>query len=156
MAHLLQVISDFITSDPNLPVFELSHTELNKAIESEESILDNSKLEFIERSACSIITPSKDNYFDNETILMQFKRLFTMIRYSYALKNVDYRVDLLVDNATTHTKSNVDVNLFGKGINNSSPVQYLTWLDDNGVEQVILTEATFKEKLKGCSYYARS
>ena len=37
---------------------------------------------FIEKSATTIIISRKDKYFDNKIILRQFKRLFTIIRYS--------------------------------------------------------------------------
>lgn len=58
---------------------------------------------YITKTATCIITPSKDNYFDNEAILHQFEQLIFLMRFSKIFKEVDYRVDLLVDNATTHT-----------------------------------------------------
>ena len=37
------------------------------------------------------------------------------MKYSSIFQSVNYRVDILVDNATTHTKALVDVNMFNKG-----------------------------------------
>ncbi|RNA30240.1 hypothetical protein BpHYR1_014741 [Brachionus plicatilis] len=83
-----------------------------------------------------MITPKKDNYFDNETFLYQFRRLFTLFKYSEVLKASNFEIDLLVDNATTHTKVEIDVSLFAKGVNHSSPVEYLLWTVENGIERI--------------------
>lgn len=59
------------------------------------------------------------------------------MRYSEVFKAVDFRENLLVDNATTHTKTKVDVNYFSKEIDHSSTVEYLTWHDEKGEEQLL-------------------
>lgn len=90
-----------------------------------------------------MITPKKDNYFDNETILYQFRRLFTLFKYCEVLKASKFEIDLLVDNATTHTKVEIDVNLFAKGVNHSTPVEFLLWTDKNGIDRV--TDCYFRD-----------
>ena len=83
---------------------------------------DHDDLNFIESTATSIIIPTKDSYFTNDSILKQFERLMPLMQFSNAFKSVNCRVDILVDNATTHTKALVDVNMFAKGI-------LLTWIE---------------------------
>ncbi|CAF0879176.1 unnamed protein product [Brachionus calyciflorus] len=130
-----KMLSDFITSDPKLPIFKLGINEWEEAIKNEPWLEENSNNGFIERSATALIFPSKENYFDNTSILEQFKRLFTLIRYSSIFKSVNFRVDLLVDNATAHTKCQDDINLFAKSMNRSTPVEFLTWTYSEGNEE---------------------
>ena len=85
-------------------------------------LAQKSNLEFLPKSATSLITPTKDNYFTNDSIYEQFSRLFILIKYSDFFKKLDFRIDLVVDNATTHTKKHVDVNMFAMNINKSCPV----------------------------------
>ncbi|CAF1121717.1 unnamed protein product [Brachionus calyciflorus] len=125
------MLSDFITSDPKLLIFELGLNEWEEAIKKEPWVEENSKI----RSATAIISQSKENYFDNTSILEQYKRLISLIKYSSIFKSVNFRVDLLVDNATTHTKCQVDINLFAKSMNRSTPVEFLTWTKSEGNEE---------------------
>ena len=45
-------------------------------------------------------------------------------------------MDILVDNATTHTKALVDISMFAKGTNRACPVSEIKWFE-NGVEKSI-------------------
>lgn len=151
------MISDFLTSDLNMPVFVLSEEEWERAISEEKWLVSENRLNFLEKSATSIITPSKDSYFDNDSILEQFKRLFTLMKYSETFRRVDYRVDLLVDNATTHTKRHIDVNMFSKGINKSCPVDYLKWEENSVVKTVdcFYRRGDLEGKSKGLFYLCK-
>jgi hypothetical protein len=77
-----------------------------------------------------LISPGKDNYLDNEAIIEQFKRLFTLMNYSEIIIRNGFRVDLLVDNATTHTKALIDISMFAKSINRACPVNEIKWFLD--------------------------
>ncbi len=70
-----------------------------------------------------------------------------MIKYSRIFQSVNYRIDLLVDNATTHTKTHLDLRMFCKNANKSCPVEQLKWMV-NGEE--IVVDCFFKRgDLKG-------
>ncbi|CAF0889985.1 unnamed protein product [Brachionus calyciflorus] len=46
-----KMASDFITSDPSVPIFELSDCDWNAAIVNEPWLMETSNLEFLEKSA---------------------------------------------------------------------------------------------------------
>ena len=52
------------------------------------------------------------------------------------MKSVKYRIDILVDNATTHTKALSDVSMFGKSPGTACSVNKLKWIE-NGIEKTI-------------------
>jgi hypothetical protein len=56
------------------------------------------------------------------------------MKYSAIFKAVNYRVDVLVDNATTHTKALVDVSIFNKSIDTHCGVNKLYWINENNEE----------------------
>ena len=125
------MIGDFIVSHPGMTTFALTNEEWNNAIKESPDLLQDDDMNFLPKTATSIITPSKESYFDNDCILKQFQRLIILMRFSEIFQQVDFRVDLIVDNATTHTKALVDVSMFGKSINTASPVEELFWYDEN-------------------------
>ena len=55
--------------------------------------------------------------------------MLTLIRYSNICKEAKYSIDIMIDNATTHTKSNVDVFSFSKKSNTQCSVDVLKWVD---------------------------
>ena len=74
------------------------------------------------------------------------------MRFSEIFKSVNFRVDLLVDNATTQTKAEIDINMFSKGINKANPVEFLRWTDGSNNEQVVyyyFRRGDLKDKSKG-------
>ncbi|CAF1133361.1 unnamed protein product [Brachionus calyciflorus] len=109
------MLSDFIIAEKSFSLFELNDEEWEEALKNEPILNKESQLGFLSKSATSIITPSKDKYFNNESIHEQFS---------------------LVDNATTHTKKYVDANMFALNINKSCPVEYLVWNDDKGNHKI--------------------
>ncbi len=58
------------------------------------------------------------------------------MKYSEIFIRNGFRVDLLVDNATTHTKALIDISMFAKSINRACPVNEIKWFE-NGVEKSI-------------------
>ena len=72
------------------------------------------------------------------------------MKYSQVFIDHGFRVDLLVDNATTHTKALVDISMFAKSANRACPITEINWLDENGNEN--RTDCYFKSgSLKGQS-----
>ena len=54
----------------------------------------------------------KDNYFNNEDILFQFKRFFLLLKYKKGYENFD--IEILVDNSRTHSTKLYDLNNINK------------------------------------------
>ncbi len=70
-------------------------------------------LNYYENSASSYIALDGTNYYNNETILAQFKRLFQLLEFKEDFK--DHDIEILVDNATSHTAKRYNINQFAKG-----------------------------------------
>jgi hypothetical protein len=131
-----RMVSDFIVCHPSMTTFFLTEKEWKRATEEHPELLEKGDLNFTPKTATSIITPGKDSYFDNEAVLTQFTRLLTLLRFSEIMKSVKYRIDILVDNATTHTKALSDVSMFGKSPGTACSVNKLKWIE-NGIEKTI-------------------
>jgi hypothetical protein len=105
------MVSDFLVAHPSGPFFFLSENQWLRAIQKYPSLLENNGIEYEERTCTASIIPGKDNYFDSETILEQFERLFQMIEfkdeYHYPVR---HDIEVLVDNATTHTAMTININ----------------------------------------------
>ena len=100
--------SSFLVQHPTEPLFRLSESEWKDAIHKYPDLEDQSNLDYQERSADAFIQPGKDNYFDNSTILSQFERPFKMLQFKKSFFN--HKIEIIVDNARTHTAVNYDVN----------------------------------------------
>lgn len=109
------------------PFFQLTQNEFELACLTYPELKENSNM-FYEREASAEIVLNGENYFDNETILEEFDRLFKMIQFSEALK--DHSIEILVDNATTHTSKKYSINDFRKAEGYNCPVDYIEWLDE--------------------------
>jgi len=94
-------------------IFEINEQEWNAAIK-EHPELDESQnqMSFFNRTASAWIEPGKDCYFNNEDILYQFERLFKLLKFKKAYEN--FEVEILVDNARTHTSKLYDLNNLNK------------------------------------------
>ena len=104
------MISDFLVSHPSGPFFYLNENELNKAIQKYPSLLNHKGVDYVEKTCTGSIIPGYDSYFSNETILDQFERLFQMLEFKEAYKGCE--IEIVVDNARTHTAQTVNINEF--------------------------------------------
>ena len=59
-----------------------------------------------------------------------------MMKYSQVFIDNGFKVDILVDNATTHTKALVDISMFSKSSNRACPLTEIKWFE-NGIEKSI-------------------
>lgn len=105
------MVSDFIVQHPSSPFFQLTSAEWEKALEIYPALLEDAQL-YLPRSATRFLELNGDNYFDNETILEQFERLFKLIQFKKEFAGHD--IELLVDNATTHTAKAYKISQFRK------------------------------------------
>ena len=107
----------------------MDETEWAECLKENPQLNDLSIVEYEPRSANAGTVPSKDTYFTNETICEQFERLFVMLKYKRILKN--HIIDLLVDNARTHTAKKYDLNLMSKKSGTNCPYETIEW-EENG------------------------
>lgn len=130
------MISDFLVQHPSGPFFQLTKTEWSAALRKYNSLLFDNSINFIERSATAHLNIGTDAYFDNDTVLCQFERLFQMLEFKEDFR--DHQIELVVDNATTHTKRLYNINDFGMRVGTRCPVDKIEYIDqENGVKRTV-------------------
>ncbi len=109
----------------------MSEKEYEQATRAYPSLLfDSSDLNYDGYSATAGINVGEQGYFDNETILHQFERLFQLLSFKKEYK--DHDIEIVVDNARTHSACEYNINEFRKGIGKNCPVHALEYLDHEG------------------------
>ena len=129
------MVSDFLVQHPDGPFFELSENEWERAIEKYRALATTDNVGYIPRTATASLSIGTDGYFDNETILCQFERLFQLIEFKEDYKN--RQIEILVDNARTHTAKSYSLQDFGKNIGTRCPVEQIEYVDDHGSRKVL-------------------
>ncbi len=86
------------------------------------------------RSATASIDIGVDSYFDNETILTQFERLFQLLEYKEAFQG--FAVEVVVDNSRTHTAKSHSVHDFSKSIGTQCKVDTIEYVE-NGQSKML-------------------
>ena len=81
------MISDFLVQHPSGSFFERSENEWKQAIEKYPSLTFSGDVNYLDRTATASINIGTDAYFDNDTILDQFERLFQMLEFKQEYKN---------------------------------------------------------------------
>jgi hypothetical protein len=81
-----------------------------------------------------------EHHFDSAAIGRQFERLIELFRFKRFFKN--HRIEIIIDNARTHTTRAYSLQGFGKSIGTRCPVNYIKYDDVNGVKQLINTHLT--------------
>jgi len=115
--------------------FELSENEWKQAIKKYKSLSADSDVKYRERTATASINIGTDAYFDNHTILNQFERLFQMLEFKQEYK--DNQIEIVVDNARTHTTKSYSLQEFGKNVGTRCPVEQIEYVDENGTIRII-------------------
>lgn len=150
------MISDFLVMHPSGPFFTLDSDEYKHAIEVYPDLRTADDINYIEQSATGLIDVGYDSYFDNTTILCQFERLFKMLRFKKQFQN--HEIEIIVDNATTHTAKPYSLTDFGKSIDTRCPVDTIEYIDTDGVVQTIdcyFKTGPFKGLSKGLLHIAK-
>ncbi|CAF5030387.1 unnamed protein product, partial [Rotaria sp. Silwood1] len=104
------MVSDFLVQHPSGPFFSLNDTEWKEAIKKYPTLDQINDVEYVERSVTASINIGTDYYFDNNTILEQFERLYQMLEFKKEFQNHD--IEIIVDNARTHTAKSYSLNDF--------------------------------------------
>ncbi|CAF3889700.1 unnamed protein product, partial [Rotaria sp. Silwood1] len=119
------MVSDFLVQHPSGPFFSLNDTEWKEAIKKYPTLDQINDVEYVERSVTASINIGTDYYFDNNTILEQFERLYQMLEFKKEFQNHD--IEIIVDNARTHTAKSYSLNDFGKSVGTRCPVEILVF-----------------------------
>ena len=72
---------DFLIQHPDGPFFELNEDEWQRAIEKYRTLASTDNIGYIPRTVTASLNIGIDGYFDKETILCQFERLFQLITF---------------------------------------------------------------------------
>jgi hypothetical protein len=107
------MVSDFIVAHPSGPFFNLSDAKWQKCILKYPNIVDLHGVHYDAKTCTVRIQPGAENYLCSETILAQFERLFQMLEFKKAFnKQLKHDIEIVVDNARTHTAQVVNINDF--------------------------------------------
>ena len=127
------MVSAFIVKHSVIDIFYLNESEWKTATEKHPGLLkQDTKLNYYDRSANAYIEPKKDHYFDNQTILKQFERLFIMLTFKKEFEK--HQIEIIVDNARTHTAKKYLLNLFNKKPGTNCVYKKIEWTDDDGID----------------------
>lgn len=144
------MVSDFLVQHPSGPFFELCEDEWKQATAKYKSLSIGSDVNYLSRTATASINIGTDAYFDNDTILEQFERLFQMLEFKQNYKG--NQIEIIVDNARTHTTKAYSLQEFGKNIGTRCPVEKIEYVDENGATKVVdcyFKYGVNKDKSKG-------
>ncbi|CAF1567259.1 unnamed protein product [Didymodactylos carnosus] len=119
----------------DLSFYELSENEWKQAVRKYQSLSFDGDVNYRDRTATASINIGTDAYFDNDTILGQFERLFQMREFKQEYK--DNQVEIIVGNARTHTAKSYSLQDFGKNVDTRCPVEQIEYVDENGVAKVV-------------------
>ena len=150
------MISDFLVQHPSGPFFSLSKEEYDQATQCYPDLLpDSIGLRYDGYSARAGINVGEQGYFDNDTILCQFERLFQLLQFKEEYQGHD--IEVVVDNARTHSAREYSINDFGKGVGTKCPVDAIEFVDHQG--QLVSVSCYFengehKGKSKGLLHLA--
>lgn len=127
------MFSGFIVAHENCVFFKLSDEEFKKASDKYPSLLKPT-LKYVENSCDGSMNPgaSQDGYFDNDSVLSQFERLFQMVEFKTEFNfPVKHDIEIVVDNARTHTAQAININEFRLHPGGNCPVNTIRWKDEN-------------------------
>ncbi len=107
------MVSDFLVAHPSGPFFSLSDDEMKKCIKKYPNIEVLNGVNYVNRTWIGSIQPGKDNYFNSDTVLIQFERLFQMLEFNSEFNEpAKLSIEIWVDNARTHTAQVININDF--------------------------------------------
>lgn len=129
------MVSDFLVQHPSGPYFRLSEEEWTNALQEFPDLSEDVGLRYERLSATAMAHIGIDSYFDNCLILQQFERLFRMLKHKKGYQN--HKIEILVDNARTHTAKEFSINDFGKGIGSRCPVSSIEFISSDNQREVL-------------------
>ncbi|CAF1221864.1 unnamed protein product [Rotaria sordida] len=127
--------SDFLVMHSSAPFFSLNCNEFKEALEKYPDLNNDTDIIYEERTASATLNIGGNSYFNNETILKQFERLFQLLRFKEDYKDHDFVC--LVDNARTHTAAEYTVDQFAMKPGGRCPVSTIEYVDNQNVRRII-------------------
>lgn len=128
------MLSELMVAHHECDLFRLSDEEFARALadypELQEDPAENIK--YFKNSATAYIEPKKDCYFDNDTLLKQFRRFFILLKYKTAF--TDHKFEVLVDNSTTNATKIYDITKLSKSPGTKCIYEAIEW-EKNGVKK---------------------
>ena len=109
-------------------IFSLNGDQYSRVLQVYPDLDEPTEIIYEKNHASTSIIVSRDNCFDNETILFQFERLFKLLRFKTAYRS--HNCFCLVDNAKTHTKTEIRLHDSGMKPSTRCPVDYTDFIDD--------------------------
>ena len=132
------MVSDFLVSHPTGPFFSLNDAEMNKCLLKYPDILEFHGVNYSTGTCTGSIQPGQDNYFNSETVLSQFERLFKMLEFKVDFNHpVKHDIEIVVDNSRTHTAHVVNINEFRLNPGGNCPVGTIQFTNNNGEHETI-------------------
>ena len=121
------MVSDFLVLDEE-PFFHLNDEEFKLAVKKYPDLATQNF--FIKNTATIHLEPgkAKDGYIDNHLILEQFERLFKLLKFKKSYENK--KIQIIVDNATTHTSREYSINDFNLKSGTKCPVELIHWTEN--------------------------
>ncbi|CAF4975516.1 unnamed protein product [Rotaria magnacalcarata] len=120
--------SDLLVMHQSGPLFSLMDKEYLEALKKYPHLNDDCDINYEKNSVSAAIYVGADNYFDNQDILSQFKRLFQLLPFENEYKNHNFVY--LLDNARTHTAADMHINDFGMRPGTHHPVDKIDYIDE--------------------------
>ncbi|CAF4218118.1 unnamed protein product, partial [Adineta steineri] len=115
------MVSDYLIMHPSGPFFTLNEKEYKQAIEMfPELANDDDDVNYVEKTATGYIN---------------FERLFKLLKFKSEFRN--HNIEVVVDNATTHTAKPYSLFDFGKSIGTNCTTDTIEFIDEKGQLQVI-------------------
>ena len=127
--------SDFLVMHSSGPFFSLNSEEFKEASDKYPDLNNHSDIIYEKRTASATMNIGGNCYFDNETILKQFERLFQLLYFKVDYNNHDFVC--LVDNARTHTAAEYTVDHFAMKPGGRCPVNTIEYVDNQNVRKII-------------------
>ena len=81
-------------------------------------------------SARARVNVGEQGYFDNDTILCQFERLFQLLQFKEKYQGHD--IEVVVNNVRIHSARGYSINDFGKGVGTKCPVDAIEFVNHQG------------------------
>ncbi|CAF4585544.1 unnamed protein product, partial [Rotaria sp. Silwood2] len=110
----------------------------------------DSDVNYLSRQTTASINIGTDAYFDNDTILEQFERLFLMLEFKQDYK--ENQIEIIVDNARTRTTKAYSLKEFDKNIRTRFLLEQIEYVDENNATKIIdcyFKQGANKGKSKG-------
>ena len=129
------MISEFFVSHPDNPFPQFSCEEWKTVVSQHPELMEETDIDYIERSASGSIQVGYDRSFDNNGIVSQFTRLFKMLPFKKAYAN--HSIHVVADNAKTHIAKEFSSDEFGMKPGTRCPVDQIQYIDEHGQQKAI-------------------